>query len=74
MSDKPRPWPNQAAAVRDQAADAAVSGIRALEPVLTGSHPMNETERIRREAMALNALQRIARLLESVGAQTTALN
>jgi hypothetical protein len=73
MSDKPRPWPNTAKETRDQAASAAVAGIRALEPILTGTAPMNETERIRREAIALNALQRIARLLEGAGAQTTAL-
>lgn len=73
MSDKPRPWPNNAKEARDQAAEAAIAGIKALEPVLTGAAPLNETERIRREAIALNALQKIARLLESAGAQTTAL-
>lgn len=70
MSDRPRPWPNVAREVRDRAAEAAASGIRALEPIVSGERPVTELERLRREAIALNALQSIARLLESVGAQT----
>lgn len=70
MSDKPREWPNVARDARDRAAEAAVMAIRALEPVVVGSRPMTETERLHRAAVALNALQTIARLLESVGAPT----
>lgn len=70
MSDKPRPWPNTAKEARDRAAEAAVAGIRALEPVVEGERSYTETERLRREALALNSLQTIARLLESVGACT----
>ena len=70
MSDKPRPWPNNAADARDRAAEAALAGIHALAPVVTSEQPMSETERLRREAKALHALQTIIRLLESVGACT----
>lgn len=66
---EPRPWPNNAVEVRDRAAEAAVEGIRTLEPVVAGER-MDEVERLRREAKALNLFQRIARLLESVGART----
>jgi hypothetical protein len=47
-----------------------VAGILALEPVVRGDRSFSETDRLRREAQALNALQRVARILESVGAQT----
>lgn len=69
MSNPPREWPNVAKETRDRAAEAAVAGIRTLEPVLD-QDGMNETERMRRIGKALNLFQRIARLLESVGAQT----
>ena len=32
MSDKPRPWPNNAADARDRSAEAACEGARILEP------------------------------------------
>jgi hypothetical protein len=70
MSHKPRPWPNVAKEARDRAAEEAVAGILALEPVVRGDRSFSETDRLRREAQALNALQRVARILESVGAQT----
>lgn len=73
MSDKPRDWPNNAKAARDQAAEAAIGGIKALEPVVSGERSLTESERIRREAQALNALQRIARLMEGAGAPTRAI-
>lgn len=70
MSDKPRPWPNVAKECRDRAAEAASEIIRAMEPLVMSERIFTETERLRRESIALNAAQRIARLLESVGAQT----
>ena len=70
MSDKPRPWPNNAAEARDRAAEAASNGVRTLEPVVLGDQQFTETERLRREARALNLFQRILRLLEGVGAKT----
>lgn len=70
MPDKPRPWPNIAKWQRDCAAEAAVEGIRMLEPVVSGERGFTELERLRREARALNCLQKIARLLESCGACT----
>lgn len=70
MSHKPRPWPNMAKEARDRAAEEAVAGIVALEPVVRGERIFTETDRLRRESLALNALQKVARILESVGAQT----
>ena len=68
MATKQRPWPNNAKEARDRSAEEAQRGISALRPALHGS--ITETERIRREAIALDSLNTIARLLESVGAQT----
>lgn len=70
MSDKPRPWPNNAKEARDRAAEEAQRGINALEPVIEATTALTETDRLRREASALKALYKIARILESVGAQT----
>jgi hypothetical protein len=70
MSHAPREWPNVVKDARDRSAEAAVEGIRVLEPVVLSDRPMTETERFRRESVALNCFQRIARLLESVGACT----
>lgn len=69
MSDKPRPWPNNAMDARDRSAEAASEGARLLEPLVNGEQ-FTETERLRREARALNLFQRILRLLEGVGAKT----
>ena len=66
---QPRPWPNNAKEDRDRAAEAAQSGINALEAVIN-NEKLSEVERIRQEARALDRLQTIARLLESMGAQT----
>lgn len=67
---KSREWPNKAKEARDRAAEEAVRGIRALRPLVMNGRDFTETERLRRTAMALNALQTIARFLEGVGAQT----
>jgi hypothetical protein len=69
MTSAPREWPNVAKEARDRSAEAAVMGIRALEPLIEGPK-MNEVEVIRRIALALNHYQQIARLLENVGACT----
>ena len=42
----------------------------ALEPMVVGERLMTESEILRRAATALNCLQRIARTMEGVGAQT----
>jgi hypothetical protein len=70
MTNKPRDWPNIAREQRDRAAEAAAMGIQELEPIVMGKREMTETEQLRRVAKGLNLFQRIARLLESVGAQT----
>jgi hypothetical protein len=65
-----REWPNAALDARDRAAEGAVEAIRALEPLVLRYADLTESEKIRRAAVGLNACQRIARLLESVGACT----
>lgn len=68
MATTPREWPNVAREARDEAAEHAVAGLRALTPLLDGD--VSELERTRRVALAINHLQMVARLLEGVGAQT----
>lgn len=67
MTD-PRPWPNNAKEARDLAAEQAIVGRYAIEPMLTSTYSPEET--IRRIAIAVVALHKISRLLESVGAET----
>lgn len=68
MSNKPREWPNVAKNARDRSAEEAVRALAALQPLL--ERQVTETERIRRLAVAIDAVNTIARHLESVGAQT----
>ncbi len=72
MSDKAKLWPSHGRApeARNRAAEEAVVGIRALKPLVLGGRTFTETERLRREAVALSALQTIARLMENQGAPT----
>jgi hypothetical protein len=72
MSDRPREWPNVAKEARDQAAEQAVRAIHALAPLIDGRE-VCELERFKREAIALNCLQTIIRLMEMVGAPTRPL-
>lgn len=69
MSSKPRPWPNIARAARDESAMQAIRGIRAIRPLVEGSQ-CNREETLRRQAIALDALQTIARLMAEAGAAT----
>jgi hypothetical protein len=64
---KAREWPNVARVQRDQAADAAMEGIRVLRPLVEGMQ-LDRTETLRRQAQALSLMQRIAWLLTSAGA------
>lgn len=66
---KARPWPNGAAWARDDAAAELVRAIRALTDLVNGE-PMDRTETLRRQAVALTACQHALLLLERVGAQT----
>lgn len=68
----PRPWPNNAREIRDLAAEEAIAGRRAIEPLISlGPSPqITAEEQIRRLAQATMAFQTISRLLESAGAQT----
>ena len=70
MTDRPRPWPNVALEARDRSAEEAVRGIRALRPLITGEQQFTREDTLRRQAIALDALQTIARSMESVGART----
>ena len=65
---RPRQWPNNAKEARDRSAEEAIRALRAIEPLL--EKEVTETERIRRLALAIHALQTILRLLEREGAQT----
>jgi len=67
---KPREWPTWAREARDRAAEEAARGIRALQPLVVEEVRFDRTEVLRRQAIALNALQTIVRFLESVGAET----
>lgn len=70
MTD-PRPWPNNAKEARDLAAEEAIAGRKALEPLLSGNlSGFTPEDRTRRLALAIVSFQKISRLLESVGAQT----
>lgn len=69
MATNPREWPNNAREARDRSAEEAVRGLHALQPLLD-PQPLTELERVRRVAIGIDSLHRIARLLESVGAQT----
>lgn len=64
---KQREWPNNAREQRDQAAEAAVTGIKALKPLVDGVQ-VDRTDVVRRQARALSALERIAFLLYAAGA------
>lgn len=67
---KQRYWPNNAKEARDRAAEEAQAGIKALEPVVHGECKFDNTDVLRRQARALSALQKIARLMEQQGAPT----
>ena len=62
-----RVWPNRAREARDQAAEAAMHGVRMLRPLVTGAC-LDRTETLRRQAQALHDLQRIAWLMHAEGA------
>lgn len=66
-----RPWPNHAKEARDRSAEQSVRGLNALRPLF--DKPLTDftaTEIIWRVGIALDALNTIARHLESQGAQT----
>jgi len=67
MSSKPKDWPYIAADARDRAAETALEGYKTLEPLLETEM---DTEKMRRIARTLLSLELIARLMESVGANT----
>jgi hypothetical protein len=64
---RPMPWPYQSKEARDRAAEAAIAGIRALQPII-GDLPITSEERLRRSAVAITKLHEIAFLLKEVGA------
>jgi hypothetical protein len=70
MSDQPRPWPNVAKEARDRSAEEAQRIVHLLGPLVDDERNFTESDRLRREASALNAAQTILRLLEAQGAPT----
>jgi len=68
MSDKPRPWPQVAALARNQAAEAALEGMKALQPLIDSERSMTETEILRRVMKAHRMLHKIAWTLQAQGA------
>ena len=68
VSDAPRPWPNIAKEARDCAAEEAVHGIAICQNIVDDPD-LKYYERLQ-FARALICFLNIARLLESVGAQT----
>ncbi len=70
MSTAPREWPNAAKWARDEAAEAMMEALHALEPLVDERRPVSESEALRRISTAIVKTNRGLRLLESVGAQT----
>jgi len=68
---KARQWPNNAKEARDRAAESLNEGVMALAPVVLQRVQFDRSETLRRQAVALYAMQTALRLLEGVGAQTT---
>jgi hypothetical protein len=65
-----RAWPNVAKEARDRAAEEAIRGMRALRPLVEGAQLFDRTEILRRQSVALDALNTIAFHMASVGAPT----
>lgn len=70
MTTKRREWPENAKEARNQSSEQANRALRALRPVLERYTTMNKEELIHRVAIAIDANQTIARLLERQGAPT----
>lgn len=67
MSNKPKPWPYQAADARDQSAEAAAVIVREAEAGLEQTSDPNLLKRLGRILASANV---VLRLLESQGAKT----
>jgi len=70
MATNPREWPNNARSARDQSSEQANRTLRALRPILERYTTMTKEELITRVAIAVDANQTIARLMERQGAPT----
>lgn len=68
MMTKARAWPNNAKEIRDRAGEEAITGTRALRPLLMRWHQYPESEKMRRVAISLSAHQQSARLMQAAGA------
>ncbi len=66
---KPREWPNHAKSARDRAAEELQQAERMLRPLVEGIQ-FDQTETLRRQAMALRCILIALRHLENAGAQT----
>lgn len=66
---KRRDWPNTAAWARDEATGHLIEAIHALNPLVIGER-FDSFEVLRRQAIALAAVQNALLCLERVGAKT----
>lgn len=64
-----RPWPNEAMAARDRAAELVNESYAALKPLLEGRQ-IPEAQQVRCLAAVACNLQHTSRLLESCGARS----
>jgi hypothetical protein len=69
VPNKPHPWPTNAKNARDDAADACVASLLALQPLITG-RGISDADSLRHLAVINHNLQFIKGTLESVGAKT----
>jgi hypothetical protein len=70
MSNKPRPWPNNAKHARDESAEELQAAVRKLSKLTDEYFHIDDSAKLRLIALINNHNQRALRLLESVGAQT----
>ena len=63
----PLPWPYQAKAARDEAAEQAAAALNNVVPL---AEEITDLQHLRRVTKAIFHMQNALRLLESVGAQT----
>lgn len=64
----PKRWPKNARKARDEAAERVQDAIRFLSPLIQNGHHLTETDRIIRQARALDSLRQAAAWLREAGA------
>lgn len=64
----PKRWPKNARRARDEAADRVQDAIRFLAPLIQNGHSLTETDKLLRQARALDALRQAQAWLMDAGA------